>query len=97
MFLSAADFVGFRGAEFEELILLHAFGLANHVDGVVVVFDDCPVGDVFADGGFNGKFVGEFDEEFDVFAFIKLSGKFVFDDGTVDHILMGGILDLQGA
>lgn len=60
VFFAAADFVGFGCAEFEELILFHAFGFADHVDGIVIVFDDCPVGDVFADWSFDKEFVGEF-------------------------------------
>ena len=59
MFPAAVDFVGFGGAEFE--IIFRAFGFADHVNGVVIVFDNRPVGDVLTNRGVNFEFVGQFD------------------------------------
>ena len=85
---AAADLVGFGVAEFEEFGFFDAFGFADHVDGIVIVFDDCPVWDVFANGSFDEEFVGQFEEEFDVCTLIELLGKFVFNNRTVDNIFM---------
>jgi len=77
MFFAAVDLVCFGGAEFEEVFV--AFGFSDHVNGVIVVFDDGPIGDVLTDGGVDLEFVGELDEEFDVIALIEFFGKFIFN------------------
>jgi len=52
-------------------------------------WDDRPIWKVLPHCCINGKFVRQFEEEPDVFAFVQLLGKFIFDTGIVNNPFMG--------
>lgn len=74
MSLTTANFVGFGRAELEKIF--GSFGLAHHVNGLVVVFNDRPIRVVFSDWCLDLEFPGKLYKKPNVFALVQLLSTF---------------------
>ena len=90
---TAADFLGFGVAELLEI--LGGFGFPHEVEDGVVVFENCPVGVVGAEGCFDFEPVRQFKKKLYVGAPIERFGELALDFRLANDGIVNGFLNLK--